>query len=248
MKVARFVPRSLAALLAVASAVVATAALAGPSRAAPTPEKAKPTIAILYMDYTGKDESLAVLKKGIAQMLISDLSSVSTVQIVERDRLQDIMDELQLGTTAKIDPATANKLGKLLGAKYMVLGGFFDLLGTLRVDARLVEVETGKVIRSVGAQGKQDSFLDIEQKLVGDLTSVLTSNDIDAPPPAADPVRPPAHPHPKGLKTKTAVRYGKALDFMDKGKKEEAKQELQAVVAEQPDFALASADLQQLMQ
>lgn len=235
---------SIASLL---TGILAAAALAAPAQAAEAKEPPRPTIAILYMDYTGKDESLSVLKKGLAQMLISDLSSVSTVQIVERDRLQDIMDELQLGTTAKIDPATANKLGKLLGAKYMVLGGYFDLLGTLRVDARLVEVETGKVIRSVGAQGKQDGFIDIEQKLVADLTSILTSKDIEAPV-VKEPVRPPTHPRPKGLKTKTAVAYGKALDLIDQGKKEEAKTELKAVVAEQPDFELASADLNKLMQ
>jgi len=235
--------RSLAAL-----ALATLVAAAHVARAAEPTPKPKPTVAILYMDYTGKDEQLVVLKKGLAQMLISDLSSVPTVQIVERDRLQDIMDELQLGTSAKIDPATANKLGKLLGARYMVLGGFFDLLGTLRVDARLVEVETGKVIRSVGAQGKEDAFLDIEQKIVADLTTIFTSADIDAPPAPVTPVRLPAVAKPKQVKTKTVARYGKALDFMDKGDKVKAKEELQAVVAEQPDFALAASDLARLMQ
>lgn len=235
--------RTLSTALLFVTVVAAQAA-----RAADPVEKPKPTVAILYMDYTGKDEQLVVLKKGIAQMLISDLSTVPTVQIVERDRLQDIMDELQLGTSAKIDPATANKLGKLLGARYMVLGGFFDLLGTLRVDARVVEVETGKVIRSVGAQGKEDAFLDIEQKLVADLTTIFTSADIDAPPAPKAPVKPPAIARPKAVKTKTVARYGKALDFMDKGDKVKAREELEQVVAEQPDFALAANDLARLMQ
>ncbi len=210
--------------------------------------KARPTVAILYMDYTGKDDNLVVLKKGLAQMLISDLSTVPTVQIVERDRLQDIMDELQLGTSAKIDPATANRLGKLLGAKYMVLGGFFDLLGTLRVDARVVEVETGKVIRSVGAQGKEDAFLDIEQKIVTELEAIFTSADIEAPPAPKTTTPRQTVARPKAVKTKTVARYGKALDFMDKGDTVKAKEELQQVVAEQPDFQLAANDLARLMQ
>jgi len=236
----------LAAALSLALALPLAARAAHAAEPAPKP---KPTVAILYMDYTGKDESLVVLKKGLAQMLISDLSTVPTVQIVERDRLQDIMDELQLGTTAKIDPATANRLGKLLGAKYLVLGGFFDLLGTLRVDARVVEVETGRVIRSVGAQAKDDAFIDIEQKLVTELQAIFTSADIDAPPEErAKPVRPPAVARPKAVRTKTVARYGKALDFMDRGDKVKAKEELQAVVAEQPDFTLAANDLARLMQ
>ena len=232
------------------SFVLALAVLTGRAAyaGAPPPEKPKPTVAILYMDYTGKNEDLVVLKKGLASMLISDLSTVPTVQIVERDRLQDIMDELQLGTSAKIDPATANKLGKLLGAKYMVLGGFFDLLGTLRVDARVVEVETGKVVKSVGAQGKEDAFIDIQQKLVHELEIIFTSGDIEAPPLPQESRPRTAVARPKAVKTKTVARYGKALDFMDKGDKEKAKTELQAVVAEQPDFQLAANDLARLMQ
>src|SRR5437762_13627480 len=112
----------------------------------------RPTVAVLYFDYSGKDPEMAVLKKGLAQMLISDLSSLEGIRLVERDRLEEILAELKLGQTAKIDPQSAAKVGKLLGARYMVLGGYFDLMETLRADARVAEVETGKVIQATGAQ------------------------------------------------------------------------------------------------
>ena len=54
--------------------------------------------------------------------------------------------------------------------------------------------------------------------------------------------------HPAQLKLQTALRYSKALDAKDKGDKATAKQELQAVVKEQPDFRLAALDLDRLMQ
>src|SRR3954462_15487681 len=104
----------------------------------------RPTVAILYFDYSGKDPEMGVLKKGLAQMLISDLSGMESVRLVERDRLEEVLAELKLGQTTKIDPQSAAKVGKLLGARYMVLGGYFDLMQTLRADARVVEVETGK--------------------------------------------------------------------------------------------------------
>src|SRR5687768_15808473 len=94
---------------------------------------AKPTVAVLYFDYEGKNEEMAVLKKGLAQMIISDLSGGASYTVVERMRLQEIMDELKLAQSGKIDPATAAKIGKLLGARYMVMGGYFDLLGSLRI-------------------------------------------------------------------------------------------------------------------
>ena len=75
------------------------------------------------------------LRKGLAQMLISDLSMDGSFQIVERARLQELIDELKLNQTKQIDKISASKIGKLLGARYMVLGGYFDLMSTLRIDA-----------------------------------------------------------------------------------------------------------------
>src|SRR5262245_53450996 len=73
-----------------------------------------PTVAILYFDYDGKDEQMGLLRKGLAQMLISDLSSIEGITIVERDRLEAILAELKLGQSGKIDKASAAKVGKLL--------------------------------------------------------------------------------------------------------------------------------------
>jgi TolB-like protein len=205
----------------------------------------KPTVAVLYFDYSGKDEQLGMLRKGLAQMMISDLSSLDAIQLVERDRLEDILAELKLGQTNKIDPATAAKAGKLLGARYMVLGGYFDLKSKLRVDARVIEVETGKVIQSVGATGEADDFLALEQKLVTEVGAVLGKQL--ALPPAKAPRAPRVAP-PARLSQRTAMLYSRALHDLDTGNKAKAKEKLQQVVLEQEDFKLAILDLDKLMQ
>lgn len=209
--------------------------------AAPAP----PTVAVLYFDYQGKDEQMGLLRKGLAQMLISDLTGPDSYRLVERDRLQDLLTELDLNKSRKIDRKTANRLGKLLGARYMVLGGYFDVLGTLRVDARVVRVETGEVVGSVGANGKPDDFLALEQKLAEDLSAILGEKLTTA---KASRRRKPRAKPPKKLKAKTALRYAKALDAKDKGDAETAKKEMKKVLEEQPDFALAQLDLAALMQ
>jgi TolB-like protein len=227
-------------VLAAAAAVILALVTGGAARA-----DTKPTVAVLYFDYSGKDEQLEVLRKGLAQMMISDLSALDAIQLVERDRLEAILAELKLGQSGKIDPATAAKAGKLLGARYMVLGGYFDLKTTLRVDARVVEVETGKVVQSVGATGEADDFLTLEQKLVGEVGAVLESQ-LAIPPPKSPPaprVRPPAR-----LARHTAVLYSRALNDIDAGNKPRAREKLQQVVKEQADFKLAMVDLDKLMQ
>ena len=71
---------------------------------------------MLYFDYSGKDQDLGVLRKGLAQMLISDLAGLESVRLVERDRLEEILAELKLAQSGKLDPQAAAKVGKLLGA------------------------------------------------------------------------------------------------------------------------------------
>ncbi len=207
-------------------------------------EAAAPTVAILYFDYQGKSEEMQMLKKGLAQMLISDLSGSDKYQIVERDRLQEIIDELKLGRSKSIDKKTAAKIGKLLGARYMVLGGYFDVMGMLRLDARVVEVETGKVLKSVGSHGAPDTFMDLEQKLSAELATILdTQLEATKAPPKRKRTK-----RAKKLPMKTALTYSKALDAKDRGDKKAAKQHLKEVVKAQPDFSLAQLDLTQLMQ
>jgi len=203
-----------------------------------------PTVAIVYFDYTGKTAELEVLRKGLAQMLISDLSGSDAIRVVERDRIEDLLGELKLQSSAKIDPQSAVKLGKLLGARYLVLGGYFDLQDVLRVDARIVEVETGRVVKSFGTNGKPGDFLPVEQKVAADLGGWFGSNlpKLEAPAKKKPPPRPPA-----ALKTKTAIKYAEALAVLDAGDKVKAKATLSAVLKEQPDFALASLDLDRLM-
>jgi len=253
-----------------------------------------PTVAVLYFDYTGKDQELEVLRKGLAQMLISDLSGSDTIRVVERDRLEDVLTELKLQGSGKVDAKSAAKLGKLLGAKYLVVGGYFDLQGALRVDARIVDVETGRVVKSFGTNGKPGDFLPVEQTMATSLgqwfssslssSSPATPNTAPATPgtapatpgtapatpstapatPSTTPATPSTTPRsptatpiatatkklprpPAALKTETAVAYAEALAALDSGDKAKAKAKLAKVIKEQPDFELASLDLDRLM-
>lgn len=225
---------------------------------APAPVVARPTIAVLYLDYAGKDEALAQLRKGLAQMLVTDLSDNPKLALVERLQLEAVLEELKLGQTRSIDRASAAKIGKLLGARYLVMGGYFELAKSLRVDVRVVDVETGEVVKGFGVTGQGDDFLGVHQALVKGLDAILSGlggdegkGDEGRAPKKTDKPGPVVKKKPQApprLRTKTAARYGKALDLMDQGKKIEAKAELEEVVKEEPHFGLAVHDLQRLAQ
>ncbi len=253
-----------AAGLALAAAFGEGVAGAGPAANAPrgaaATAPAATTIGVLYFDYAGKNAELAPLSKGLAQMLISDLTAVGTVRVVERERLQAVLDEQKLGESwkkaGKLDSRTAARIGKLLGARYLVLGTYFDAMGAFRADARLVDVETGQIVKAVGASGKAEDFIALEQTLADGLREAAAQ----LPPPldasehgagehglARPPVRRPPKP-PRGLKASTAVTYGKALAAADVGDRKQASTLFKSVLAEQPDFELAQRDLDKLIQ
>jgi len=125
----------------------------------------KKTVAILYFDnYTGKSD-YDPLGKGISSMMISDLSVVKEIQLVERDRMQDLIKEIDLQHTNYFDSTTSVKVGRMVGAQYVVVGAFASVDPQMRIDTRVVRVETGEVVKSAQVTGDQDKFFDLEKKL-----------------------------------------------------------------------------------
>ena len=95
---------------AVAGLAVATTvagARAG-AQAAGAPDT-RPTIAVLYFNATAmvKRDEYAPLNKGIAELLITELAANPRIRVVEREQLQQILDEQNLGAGDRVDKETA---------------------------------------------------------------------------------------------------------------------------------------------
>lgn len=65
--------------------------------------------------------------------------------VVERERLILALEELKLASGALADPSTRLQIGKLVGARFMVFGSYLVIGGLMRLDLRLVDVETGGI-------------------------------------------------------------------------------------------------------
>jgi len=156
-----------------ASALVLSATLWAATPAAPAPTRPPPTVAVSYFDNnTGKAE-YDPLAKGLADMLITDLGQVRALRVVEREKLNQILAELKLSRSKFIDPKTAQRLGKGLAAQFVLSGGYTLAADTIRIDARVFNVETGAVLASEKVEGKKDEFFALEKDIADALIAAL---------------------------------------------------------------------------
>ena len=107
-------------------------------------EPSKPVLMVVYFDnLTGKPEH-DVMKKGLADMIITDLIAYDGVTVVESDKLEAVLGELHLQGTRAFDPETRAKVGKLVGARYLISGSMLGVMPEVRIDARLTDIRCSR--------------------------------------------------------------------------------------------------------
>jgi TolB-like protein len=105
----------------------------------------RPTVAVMYFTNgaISNNAEYAPLSKGLAEMMITELSANTNIRVVERDRLQALLAEQDLGATGRVEKETAAKIGKTLGALHMLMGSFvIDPKQRIRMDVRAINTET----------------------------------------------------------------------------------------------------------
>ncbi|MBN2102439.1 hypothetical protein JW835_00190 [bacterium] len=143
------------------------------------------TIAVLYFQNMGDNRDLDPIQKGLADMIITDLSKVKKLHVIERLQMQKLFEEMGLGMTGLVDEKTAPRVGKLLGASRLVKGGFVDLSGNkLRINASLIPVKSKVRYRTNREIDQLDNLFKMEKNLVFGLISrmgiQLTQEERDA--------------------------------------------------------------------
>ena len=233
------------------SLAAAVARLVAPLAMAQAQKEGMPTVAIMQFDNgtIGKDaRDYDGLSKGIPAMLITDMWVNPSIRVIEREKVQALVDEQKLVTGGQIDQATAVKIGKLLGAQHMIFGTFWiDPQGNFRIRARAVSVETSAIEHVDLVDNKADNIMTSIGMLASKMNTgmhlppmpALRTGDA-SPPPGAQQAAAPA-PTPK-LPMRVAVMYGKALDMIDHGEKGKALELFNAVLKEFPSYEPANAE------
>ncbi len=124
------------------------------------------TVAVLPLRFSGGDSSLRPLERGFADLLTTDLSRSSKLTVVERARIQTLLDEIALQQSGRSDASTNVRVGRLLRAGRVVQGSILQVGGSqLRVDAAVLDVPTAEVRGSARGEDRLDQLFDLEKRI-----------------------------------------------------------------------------------
>lgn len=193
--------------------------------AAPAPRTLSQPVAVMPFKNLNDDATLSWLSKGIAESMVSDLRRTGQVKVVERDQLDRALTEILLQGAKPAEESTAAQVGKLVGARTMVLGSFQKAGSELRINARFVEVETGVVLDSAKTTGPVTKVFALQDEVVDRLLGTKA------------PARPVRRESAKTVKAYEL--WTKSLDGSDA----ERVGLLKASLAEDPEFPYALEDL-----
>ncbi len=201
----------------------------------------RPGVAVLPFENGGSygqdKEDFDALEVGIQQMLLTEFAVNAALRVVERGRIQQLMSEQDLGTSGRVDQNTAARIGKLVGARYMVLGGFVDFYGDLRIDARVVNVETGEIVKTDRVRDKREKLYDSVVELARRVT-----NGLDLPPLSRQAME---ERQKRDVPAEAVRLYVKGLLYQDRGDQQRAAQLFQQAIDEFPDYTEAKEALRQ---
>jgi TolB-like protein len=120
----------------------------------------------------------------VTERLTSEIASDPGVEVIERSRLDQILNEQNIQSQGAIDPVTVRRIGNILGAEALVTGSVIELDDkNVEINARLVDTQNGRILKAVNKKIAKD-WQDDRASSWGDFDIKLNMNvDLDAPEP-----------------------------------------------------------------
>jgi len=133
------------------------------------------TVAVLYFNNRTGWSKLDLLQKGLTLMLMTDISNVKKFKVIERTRVQALVQELGLGKLGLVESGTAPRVGRLLKAEYLIGGDILkSKINEFQLKSDLLKVSTKEIAGQSGAEGKLlEELFQMEKDLLFEIIKLL---------------------------------------------------------------------------
>ncbi len=186
----------------------------------------------------GQDkEVFRALEQGIPAALAGELSRHPRVRVADRAGVSRALKAQNLAPDARLDAATAAKAAGEAGARYAVTGNFADFYGKFRIDARIVDAESGKILAVVS--NTDPSLQDRAQ--LSRIIQVLAEKVLDTAS-----LAPMGSSKGRLVPTEALTQYSLGLLYEQQGDKAKAGEHYQRALTAFPDYTEAREGMQRL--
>jgi len=161
---------------------------------------------VAVADFPDLQNVTSDLGRYIASRLTTRLVQSPKFSVIERQRLNQVLGELKFSMSDLVDPAKAKQLGRMVGVEAIIVGTVSDLGNQVDLDARMIEIETNRMILGATVTISKDPTVE-EMLKRGRQETVATT---PAMPPGSAPA---GRPAPKAVAT--AEIEGIALELRE---------------------------------
>lgn len=200
----------------------------------------KPALSVLYFENLNPGTGTNFLNKALAEMLVADLAQVKELVLIEREGLEKVLREMELGASGLVDEKSAPKIGKLLGATHLVSGNFLaDDKGAVLVNYKILGVEGGQIQAGGSVTGSKENLIQLKDSLSASVYAALKKMFPVLQGPASF-----ATGGKAGLDE--VEKFGQALEFSDRGDLQKAGTLLKNLASQSPNFTPARAKIAEI--
>ena len=219
------------AAIGLAGAAIILAALVGywlfrPSRAPGAPQ----ALAVVSIENMTEDRSLEWLERGVAELLTTNLAQAKALDVISTERVRGLIDRRTKGE-GRLPTGEAQDVAKEARADVFLSGALLKVGPRLRLDLRVQETATGKVLFADKVEGEdaQAVFGMVDQATASILARLVPSEASTKPSAAASLT--------SNLEALRAYEEGRS--YWEGGSAEEAASALRRATELDPQFAMA---------
>jgi TolB-like protein len=188
----------------------------------------------------GQDkEVFRALQLGIPATIASELSGHPELRMADRNRVAQALRSENLGPNARLDAVTAARVGKEAGARYAITGNFADFYGKFRLDARIVDAESGQIVKVVSNDPKLQDRADLYRiiqmvghQVLAEASPAFRRGAIDA--------------ETRIVPTEALNQYSLGLLYENRGEKSKAAEYYERALTAFPDYSDARDGLRRV--
>jgi len=139
----------------------------------PIREEVQNSVAVIDFSNITMEPACDWLSGGIAETVSVDLKKIASLRVVSREKVLKVLG----GRASKsITEKEVINLGKTLGVRWLVWGGFQKMGNAIRITSHFAEISSGEIFGSAKVDGTMEDIFKLQDQIIAEL---MQSLDLD---------------------------------------------------------------------